>query len=808
MRFEIERLNAAGLPLISEVPDYPIAQLEGINGIGKSLTVRLLQICAGEAVPFKVGSQEWKSLCEGLGRVAVTVRNLRGAESLRWEIDGEQLLERSTASSQSGAADPSWFASVLRDGRPADSMDEVRSLLRVARISGDVGLVETLAEMAEDEAGAIGSRVEPALDRDKLDEAESLLGGLEIALSGYSSDLMAQRRVAAAEAKRDKTEAEATMKDALRKFERLEELAEMRARLEVINVESSALDGEIERLNGDIAEVREQHEQATVDLAAAEKAATDARGLLREMEKAERSYKYARSRVRNLTDELAEVLQVGEAKSPDDIEDRRAELKTELDTLSRRRVELDASDAVAGLIDKVQPILDAAIAAGLADQALLAADGRPLSEWPVARLAEALAERRDELRQVPNPREATNLDEHIARISAALAALSSAQPLIDQREKAKANMGNAEKISKELDEQLDAAAAEKLEQLREARRTLDEKLFNLSGQRATAGHRRAALGAPQERDVLATRLEQLLVKEGLDADGLQRALGEAERAAESERESFRHLGEIERSASAATDRDTAELATIVDLITSDPRYEWVGRSGAELPSPSDNVERQLGLLDGLKGAVARANRRFDELSALLLGVRQGLVALGASLRGQSASADFRVPELRAWLEATATQWFSEPTVSEALLGQNAQAIEVDLDDKLVAWVDGNEEARTKPLEALSSGEQAFAFTQARLALLTQTTDLSSNRLIALDEFGAFVSANRIRQLGEYLHHWQNDHTGDQILLILPANQDYAALARASSGFRADRYRRMAEALQARGWVVEEFEARA
>jgi hypothetical protein len=159
----------------------------------------------------------------------------------------------------------------------------------------------------------------------------------------------------------------------------------------------------------------------------------------------------------------------------------------------------------------------------------------------------------------------------------------------------------------------------------------------------------------------------------------------------------------------------------------------------------------------------------------------------------------------AWLGAVAASWFDDEGVREALLGPDAVDVSVDLGNRQVSW-NANDERRTKPIEGLSSGQRAFAFTQARLALLQQQAGTSANRLIALDEFGAFVSTNRIRDLAGYLQRWRDAHPSDQILVILPANQDYAALARASEGEQAKRFARMARQLNKREWFVEEFVA--
>jgi ABC-type molybdenum transport system ATPase subunit/photorepair protein PhrA len=802
MHFRIDRHTEGTLPLISAIPDYGVVQLEGYNGVGKSLTVRLLQICAAEPLALEIQSESWRSFCAGLGRLTVTVTGLRGATELRFDIDGDTLL---AASESGGGQTLDWFEAAERDGEPLGSVEELRSLLAVPRIGGDVGLVETLAEIADEQARLIESRLGPAVPEAKLLETEALLSDLGILLGSYSSELVLERQEAAQQATQERDEAQASFAETAAYLERLDQLAAMSARLEEIDVEGTELEARIEELDEEIGGVRGQLRAANEELTAAEKASAQSQELLRQMESAQRSYKNAAGRARNLTGEVAQALDAAGVADAENLGVRRSDLNKELEATRQRRIELDASDAMGRLIDQLQPLVDAAVAAGLADQPLLSdADGLPRL-WTVGRLAEAMAARRDELRQVPNPREAAGLDARIASLVAALRGLDRVGPLLEQRAKARAKMDEAQALSKDLDEQLDASAAEKLDQLRDTRRKLDEELSRLSGQRTTAAHRLDALGAPQEREALGASLKAKLAEAGLTADQLEPALAAADRTAETEREALRHISDLHRAAVLEAERDQAELRSIVSALHTEGRYAWVGTLTTKLPKPEQSLTEQLTYLDRLKSALTAADRRFDEVRTLFVSARRGLGAVSASLRGQDPASDWRLTRLRGWLEQQAEGWFSDSAVAEALLGKDVTNISVDLESGQIAWVTSDDEARSKPLESLSSGEQAFAFTQARLALASQQSGSAANRLIALDEFGAFVSTNRMQQLSEFLQHWRRDHATDQILLILPANQDYAALARAATGDRAIRYRRMAKSLDDNEYLVEEFE---
>ena len=92
-----------------------------------------------------------------------------------------------------------------------------------------------------------------------------------------------------------------------------------------------------------------------------------------------------------------------------------------------------------------------------------------------------------------------------------------------------------------------------------------------------------------------------------------------------------------------------------------------------------------------------------------------------------------------------SDWFNNERVRQELLPQAESEIVVDLDAREVLWEE-NGILRSRPLEAFSSGEQAFAYTRARLGLLDDEDNPPQNRLVVLDEFGAFIAHDRLQQL--------------------------------------------------------------
>src|ERR1022692_3776474 len=91
MRISIEADPIGPLSILRALPDARLAVLEGLNGIGKSLAVRVLQVCTG-SMPYPADSAVWQSLCSGLGPFSVSISSLEGAQKITWTGDSRAWL--------------------------------------------------------------------------------------------------------------------------------------------------------------------------------------------------------------------------------------------------------------------------------------------------------------------------------------------------------------------------------------------------------------------------------------------------------------------------------------------------------------------------------------------------------------------------------------------------------------------------------------------------------------------------------------------------------------------------------------------
>src|SRR5688572_26177338 len=114
MLITVDVQATGGLAVLPEVPNIPAVLIEGRNGIGKTVLVRLLELLSG-AQPFAEQQKSWESLRDRLGPTTLTLSELRDDQTLeirftpdQWPTDPVPL------------AIGNWLGSVRVDGEAAD----------------------------------------------------------------------------------------------------------------------------------------------------------------------------------------------------------------------------------------------------------------------------------------------------------------------------------------------------------------------------------------------------------------------------------------------------------------------------------------------------------------------------------------------------------------------------------------------------------------------------------------------------------------------------------------------------------------
>src|SRR3954451_24059409 len=134
MHVSVDPADDTRINLLPEIPHLHPCLIEGRNGIGKTLTVRLLELISGRQ-PFDSAERPWHALRERLGRATVTLEELADDRVLaftftpgRWPSEGEPPLVLDD-----------WLGQATLDHKPI-TVHEAQQLLWVERIAGNEDL--------------------------------------------------------------------------------------------------------------------------------------------------------------------------------------------------------------------------------------------------------------------------------------------------------------------------------------------------------------------------------------------------------------------------------------------------------------------------------------------------------------------------------------------------------------------------------------------------------------------------------------------------------------------------------------------
>lgn len=798
MLIRIDAAPVGPLEVLRELPDAPLAILEGLNGIGKSLAVRLLQLCTG-TMPYSRVAPSWRSLCEGLGEFEVTITGLRGASELHWVADSRRWLDQ-------GDEGYPQFEEITVDGRNA-SIEEIRRVLVVHRVGGDEGIVETLAQQAD--AAAEDLR---RWSRSRTSEQNSPLASLE---DGVNTALhlvgewplekyrLLEAALAKSEERWEVARARAASardrRDAIAEAVRLQRLYE-----EVLR-RTPGLETRVRRIDEQIVVVaaeRDDLQHAILSLAgrlaAAEPVVRELRNATRTLERNQGKLAVA------MNDAAAAAVRAGTEPTRADVEAALAAQRDEVEALLVQQAAMDSAPAMRSLLDDMTAELSSAELSGLSDQ--IAIDEPETGvQLSVSQTKAGVVSRRAHLEGQPPPPQALEVAGQLAQAKDRLARLVHARDCLSEVERLRQRVRDNEARVDRAVENTDAASAADLGALEERRREADQTLLDLAAERAAIHQQLGVLGDADAGEGIEDRFRRSLAAAEVPEDRLAVELAEAEAESARSVAFARETEEALRLARHDLARATADVRRAVTALSVAPELGWIREAldHVDMPMESDAFERQLEAVSAVSARLEHVAERLGAHRTQVAAVYTALVGVARRLRGLDPQAVEYVVELQAWFGQRFSEWFNNPRVRAELLPEADGDVSVNLNERQVEWTQAGA-PRTRPLEAFSSGEQAFAYTRAQLGSLDDDLRRPQNRLIVLDEFGAFMAHDRLGRLMSYLRERADQHPEDQVLVVVPLNRDYASMAETAIGSEADRLLSMAAEVRDRKYAVQAF----
>lgn len=789
MHVSVKPAEDTRVNLLPEIPHLHPCLIEGRNGIGKTLTVRLLELISGRQ-PFDSAERQWHSLRQRLGRATVTIQELAEGRALvftftpeRWPTEGDPPLTFDD-----------WLGEATLDDGPI-TVHEAQQLLWVERIAGNEDLGETARKRLE----LYSNRAHRTAQR--VDDAAGLVDTLLTPIVDEIRDIQPERLLAERnrlrEAEQAETDARQALESAVDRHERILNAIDARDRLKAAtdaNEEwqrrTDELATRLANLEAERAELEKAIERSTTQLRR-HGAVDDA------LAEAQRRQRYRLKRQRNITADIERIAgALAIEPIPDNVKQQREEAQRRLAELEQQRTAMDAAGSTARLIDRVSGVVEGGVADGLGKQDLVA---RPERNLTVEEVRDGLARRADELADVPAPGDLRGIVRELQRQRVRAARLSDLATRLGEADRQAELVEEANEEVETAERRVDAAGGQD-QALRSANRRLaavEEEADRVAAEQADLNARLGLEGAGSAQD--AEDDIQRTVEE-FDLDG-------ADELEAIEPEARTDVIRLEADLAAATDVAgtlrrsitllSASIETAIATLLSDERMRWLLRAKTITGELDDEVA-SVETFGWLRGEILRLDERVQ--AARRLPDTLSDVAKYA-LTGRPIESPLTGP-LRALLGKELREAFDRPAIRNYLF-DGADIVEVDAFREELVLEDADGARATRAFDTFSTGEQAFAFTQARVLEL----ELSNrpNRLLILDEFGAFVAADRMPELADFLGSEDVAPIADQVLVILPMQTEYEQELENTRGDLHQRYAERASQIEARGYCAVRFE---
>lgn len=792
MRFKIDANCKRGLKIIGELPDYEVSRIEGYNGIGKSSALRLLGLCTGNQ-PYRGQDKLWASFRDQLVRATVHVTGLQGeASEIEWDLD---------PSGWPDSPEPleDWLGRVRINGTPARCRD-VMPLLSVHTVLANETFTDTLAGQLEAAARSLDAWTEYGSGTiwQRMEALESLLTTSKKAIQAPSAGEVRTLRLEVESAEAQCQRAAIEFQQASARVEQLTRAKEIAEQLDDIrgrSPELSAQLADIQRQQEDLSRERAVLDQKITETgrkehrdAAARKEFDLARGNL------ERREKELRDARRRLADAAAAV---GSDPGLDRIEAEERALSSRLEELTARLPKMSTSPYMARLLAEFADRLRQAERSGLGDEVLL--PGIPAgSEWPVAAWREAFEREAASRAAVGSTETAQAVEVEIAHVRKRLGGLAGVKEehgrvgrAAELRERAAQRMEGAI-------EKLPSEEATTLDQLVSAREQVEALLAGLADRHAAVQHALSLVGGGADESALREQLAQICDGIGVAESRVRGQLAPAQERLAVAKDAFDGSRRSEARARQNMEEATAAVKAALSGLRQHPDLAFARRAAVDL-IPAVGETAQAAELIALGKAMERAARDARDAVDRVQGIAGALDTAARLIRGTGGPSKGArwIRPVQDWLSGQVTGWFNQPDVRQALFS-DGHGITVDVAEMSVSWTASDGEGQTRPLKAFSSGEQALAYTRSGMAALDATAAVAANRLIALDEFGAFIDAVAMERLSGYLLDRHEKHPRDQVVVVLPLRQGMHSKPDPGDAAAAARWRQ----LQERGYIAE------
>ena len=757
MRFGIDAKTRGGLRVIPTIPNITRCWLEGRNGIGKTVAVRLLELVAGKQ-PYADDTSGWMALKENLGPTTISIDEFPGTASI--QSIGIELTPDQWPNHPSILTNE--LGRVFIDGN-LSNYQTLRKYIDITRISGDETVVshlrtlvgvhhgltvrgQTWLEETAQEADGILTPI--VIDFQKLSKSqfESTTDAVRIAEKHFTTsssqfDLISRRR---------------------RDLETLIELSDIKKEQELLGPRVQAA---LEESNLNVRRLTAQKDQLADQLRLLVPEHAVSQQLQKELEALQQLRDGRLERAARTHSTAQQALQTVHLNGQTIAAARRATHQERRDLLAER-ASLASLPDVLEIIEATRAPLAEIEASSLDTEIVAIVEGTQRVTASALRLG--FDARTEELKGHAAYEALSGIDGRVQDKNKYLRRLDSLAALESDARRKAALLAKVEGQIDIKTKQLRASTGNEYSGLLDGLQKIESELTSAIKREAEYRVHLDLLnrsGGAQELDLKIGELAQCLDISPEQASGQLDDVVQRQQEMDSELQQSRSTLTGARNAHKTL---TYELERLLRLLARGADYEWLRNSvpTGYLPTMStdqrDAIRQLTCLAEAARSVQLKIEASLDQLAA----IQQALEHITRSIAMHREPP--RIPyieNMTKWYEAQMALYLSNDNIRETIF-DGGEFLRFDLMNGFVIWRTESGEQRRRPIEAFSSGERAFAYMLA--AILGHSKSDAEYRVFFLDEFGAYIEDRRRDRLWHFLdERLLRVGIASQVVLILP-----------------------------------------
>ncbi len=758
MLFSIDAETHGGLRVIPTIPNIERCWLEGRNGIGKTVAVRLLELVAGKQ-PFRSDRDAWVALKENLGPTTVAISEFPSAaeiESIRIELTPDEWPTEPVPLTTD-------LGSVFIDGRQRDHY-ALREYFDLVRIGGDETVVSQLSNLIGDDH-ALAARSRKWLE-DIATDAGALLSPLIIDIDRFSEPEFVAADQAVQISTKELADIDSKVEEVSKRQRDLEELIQLSELRQQQVLRGPEIRASLDAAKSRVQELTEAKDALMEQLRALVPGHAALQQLQRELEALQEKRDGRRSRAAHTHSKAQQVLQEAgvTADTVDSVHQRALDGRTEL---RRDRAALASLPDMFELIEDVRSPLADAEGSSLDDEVLAVIETS--ARVTASELRVGLDARSDELKRDDSYDQLAKIDGQIAESETRIRELSSVRSQVRDADRKATLLLEVEREIEAKEGQIRDSSGDEYSEVSEQLRVVESQIADEIKREAESRVHLDLLNRSGGASALDSKVADLEQRLDIVASGAQEALdGTVARrqGLTAEQQRLRY----ELSSKKALRRDLEDqLDRARRLLARGADYQWLRESVPAGAIPTVKADRRDALrrLVRLADAARRVQSDVEASLNQVAAVEAALDAIRRSITTHEDPGRRRYAEsLVKWYEGQMADYLSNPDIREAIF-EGSDFQQFDLVNGFVSWRTRTGEQRRRPIEAFSSGERAFAYMLA--AILSHGKSAARYRVFVLDEFGAFVEQSRRSRLWHFLdQRLLKEGLAAQVVVILPS----------------------------------------